>query len=448
MAQTKTPNHARGPMKCPVTLQDVDLFSPGAQEHWYEAYDILHREAPVHRIPGEGTSPDTDGFILCKHEDISRVVRDPSRFPPPKYDMPAMAPSQAPEGSPQKAAPEYTPQMNAMMISMQSLRPNMELWRAHRQQLTDPWVGPGAGRHEEMITRAVDELIDNWIDRGRVEFVEEFAAPLPQIVMNNVLGFPREDMERLRAWGVAQVKRYVYGQGHRNFLTPEEEVEQAEVLAAFSEYVQEKVSEKRQTPQDDMISWLTQVTYEALDRKLTDLEIIGIVYAMHLGGLETTQYAIAEQAQLLCEGPALFDELKADPGKIRFFVEEGLRMRAPTQGLSTRMTTQDEEFQGVKVPAGSILHMRWAAANIDPGEYECPAEIKLDRKGLTRHLTFSQGPRSCPGSGISRLEQNIAWTRLLERLDKLAYGPDNTFEHQPGIMLGTLKLNLTFEKSD
>lgn len=446
MAQSKTPNHSLGPMKCPVTLQDVDLFSEGAQEHWYDAYRILHAEAPVHRIPGEGTSPDTDGFILSKHEDISRVVRDPARFPPVRFDKPMMAPSEVPEGSEKRAAPEFTPAMNAMMISMQSLRPNMELWRAHRQQLTDPWVGPGAGRHEEMVTKAVDDLIDNWIDRGTVEFVNEFAAPLPQIVMNNVLGFPMEDMECLRGWGVAQVRRYVYGRGHRNLLTPEEEVEQMEVLSEFSDYVQQKVADKRHDPKDDMISWLTQVTYEALDRKLTDLEIIGIVYAMHLGGLETTQYAIAEQAQLLCDDPTLFAELKNDRSKIRFFVEEGLRVRAPTQGLSTRMTSQDEEFQGVKVPKGSILHMRWAAGNIDPGEYECPGEIKLDRKGLTRHLTFSQGPRSCPGSGISRLEQNIAWNRLFGQLATLEYAPNNTFVHQPGIMLGTLELNLKFQR--
>ncbi len=62
----KTPNHELSPMKCPVTLEDVDLFSPGAQEHWYEAYEILHREDPVHKIPGEGLRPGTDGYVLTK----------------------------------------------------------------------------------------------------------------------------------------------------------------------------------------------------------------------------------------------------------------------------------------------------------------------------------------------------------------------------------------------
>jgi cytochrome P450 len=425
------PNH----MKCPMSVRDVDLFSPGAQEHWYEAYPILHRESPVHRIPGEGTTPNHDGFILTKYEDISLVVKDPVRFPAFLSDKP----KPNPDGS--------VPQLNAMQVSILSLRPNVELWRAHRQELTDPWVGPGATRNTAMITRFADQLIDNWIDNGKVDFVNEFARPLPQMVMATVLGFPLSDLKKLETWGTAQVAAFVYGRGHRNLLTPEETVEQFKILDGFKEYVADWVVEKRNNPQDDMISFLTQVTYKALDRKLTDIEINGIVYAMLIGGLETTQYAIAEQAQLLCEDPELFRTIKADRSKLRPFTEEGMRLRAPTQGLSTRYTTQDEVFQGVTVPKGSILHMRWAAGNLDPDEFECPAEVMLDRKGVGRHLTFSQGPRICPGAGISRLEQQIAWDRLLDRIDSLEYGEGNTFRHQPGIMMGLLELHLKFTKS-
>ena len=69
--------------KCPMSLDEVDLFEPGAQNFWYDSYKILHKESPVHRIPGEGTSIDTDGFILMKYEDIAFVVKDILRFPPP-----------------------------------------------------------------------------------------------------------------------------------------------------------------------------------------------------------------------------------------------------------------------------------------------------------------------------------------------------------------------------
>ncbi len=69
--------------KCPITIDDVDLFEPGAQNYWYESYKLLHSDSPVHRIPGEGTTKDTDGFVLSKYEDIAFVVRDILRFPPP-----------------------------------------------------------------------------------------------------------------------------------------------------------------------------------------------------------------------------------------------------------------------------------------------------------------------------------------------------------------------------
>ena len=196
-----------------------------------------------------------------------------------------------------------------------------------------------------------------------------------------------------------------------------------------------------------MVSFLCDVHYDALDRKLTDIEIAGIVHAMIIGGLETTQYALEEQAQLLCEHPGLYEELRNDRSKLRAFTEEAMRMRSPTHGLSTRMTSQDEVFQGVHVPAGSLLHIRFGAANVDGEEFECPFDLDLDRQGLTRHVTFSAGPRVCPGATLSRVEQQIAWDVLCDRVASIEYGDDNDWLHQPGIMLGTLKLNLRFTKS-
>lgn len=435
--KAKPPNHALSALRCPHTLEDVDLFSPGAQEHWYEAYPILHAQAPVLRLPGEGPTSGTDGFVLCTYEDIARVVRDPVRFPPTL----ALAVQQIEaSGIPL----EKHPRVNAMLASMVTLRPNNELYRAHRQELTDPWVGPGAVRHTAMIARTVDELIDRWIDRGEVEFIEEFARPLPQMVMASVLGFPREDIPRLERWGKAQVAAFVYGRSHRNLLDEEQLTQQFALLDGFKEYVQERVEEKRRRPKDDMISFLTQVTYSPLGRKLTDLEVNGVVYAMVIGGLETTQYALEEQAQILCEHPNVWDAIRADRSKVRGFTEEVMRLRSPTQGLSTRITSRDEVFHGVGVPKGSLLHLRFGAGNVDPGEWECPYDVDIERRAVTRHLAFSQGPRVCPGAGISRLEQVIAWNGLLDRVMRLEYAPGNTFEHQPGIMLGTLGLRLRF----
>jgi len=432
----KKPNHELSEMACPHQLADVDLFAQGAQEHWYEAYDILHNEAPVHRIPGEGFMPGTDAFILTRYEDISRVVKDEQRYPPALSLMIRQL----------SESPQAAVNMNTMIQSMVSLRPNPELWRTHRQELTDPWVGPGASRHKSMIVDVAHSLIDQWVDEEKVDFVSQFAQPLPQMVMAKVLGWPIEDLKLLKYFGDGTVKAFVYGSGHRCILPTEEVRSQLEVLQEFQAYTNALIAARRSAPEEDMITFLTTVEYSPLNRKLTDAEINGIVYAMVIGGLETTQYALAEQVQLVIEKHAVWQALKADKRKVRAFTEEGMRLRAPTQGLSTRTTSQEEVFQGVAVPKGSFLHMRWAAANIDPLEWDDPTELKLDRKAGTRHLTFSQGARVCPGASLSRLEQVEAWNALIDRIDHFEYAEDNTFTHQPGIMLGITKLNLAFKK--
>ena len=425
-----------------MDLADVDLFGEGAQEHWYEAYEILHRDAPVLRIEGGGFTPDSDAFVLTKHADVSRVIRDPERFL-------SMTTKRVGALAEQGLSPEeaYAAVHNLMTASMVSLRPTQQLYNRHRKELTDPWVGPGALRHREMIAKHANDLLDEWLDNDSVEFISEFARPLPQRVMASILGFPQEDIPRLAAWGDAVVYPFVHGTGLRHELTPEQTEVMLAGLEGFQDYIYEHVTAKRSDPQDDMVSFLCDVHYEALDRKLTDIEIAGIVHAMIIGGLETTQYALEEQAQLLCENDGTFEAMRTDRGKLRNFVEEAMRMRSPTHGLSTRMTAHDEVFQGVEVPAGSLLHLRYGAANVDEEEFECPFELDLDREGVTRHLTFSAGPRVCPGATLSRVEQRTAWGVLLDRLDTIAYGADNDWLHQPGIMLGTLKLNLDFTKS-
>ena len=368
------------------------------------------------------------------------MVKDWERFPPTLSLLVAQIEASG-------EMPAHIPDIDAMVASIVSLRPTPELWRAHRKELTDPWVGPGCTRHTAMITAHVDDLIAGMLAKARagepVDFVADFARPLPQRVMADVLGFPQQDIPRLEQWGNAQVMSYVHGRTHKNILTPEQSAEKFRLLAGMKEYVAQMTREKRANPQDDMISFLTQVVYEPLGRKLTDDEINGVVYAMVIGGLETTQYAIAEQAQLLCERPGMFGQLRANRAHIRTFIEEGMRLRSPTQGLSTRICAADEVFQGVPVPAGSMLHLRWAAANIDADEFEDPLELKLTRKAASRHLAFSQGPRSCPGSNISRLEQVIAWDRLCDAFADLEYAPGNDFRHQGGIMLGIYRLMLT-----
>ena len=161
--QPKHINHELGPMKCPVDLASVDLFGAGAQEHWYEMYEILHRDAPVLRIPSGGLKPGTDAFVLTKHADINTVVKDPERFT-------VMGQRRVNDWANDGLSGEdvFTTSRNLMTASMVTLRPTQELYIKHRKELTDPWVGTGASRHREMIARLAHELIDEVPQATRV----------------------------------------------------------------------------------------------------------------------------------------------------------------------------------------------------------------------------------------------------------------------------------------
>jgi len=136
-------------MGCPVHLDDVDLFGPGAQEHWYEAYRILHRDAPVYRIEGGGLTPGKDAFVLTKHADVSMVVKDPDRFLTlGQHGVAVMAE----QGLSAEEAYEQT--RNLMRASMVSLRPTQQLYNRHRRELTDPCTPTTFLTTGSMMTRS------------------------------------------------------------------------------------------------------------------------------------------------------------------------------------------------------------------------------------------------------------------------------------------------------
>ena len=422
-------------MACPMRVEEVDLFAPGSQEHWYDSYSLLHEESPVLRIPGGGKTPGTDAYVITKYADISRIIRDPETFPP----------SQLRQASDEATEIFRDTGYGTPADARESLRPDLESHKQHRLQLTDPWVGPvGADQQADMIRAQVDTLLDGWEHRTGAELVTEFAQPLPQRVITTILGLPLEDMPKLKAFEEAQVRRFVYFINHKDELPPAEEVENAQALVEFQQYLKEQADEKRRNPGNDMLTFLTQVDYEG--RKLTDAEIVSVAFGMHIGGNETTQFALTSEWLLLAQNPEVWAELKRDRSKVRFFVEEALRVYAPTQGSSSRLVARDVEFQGVKVPAGSLLHVRYGAGNRDEEAFPQADSIDLARPNPGRHLTFSQGPRNCPGAGLSRLEQNLAVHGWLDRFESIGLDDEkNTYRHIPGRMFGLIDLHVTFE---
>ena len=271
-----------------------------------------------------------------------------------------------------------------------------------------------------------------------VEFISRFARPLPQRVMASLLGFPLEDIPQLARWGDAVVTPFVHGTGLKHELTPEQTTDMLARLDGFQDYIYEHVRAKRLDPHDDMVSFLCGVHYEALDRKLTDLEIAGIVHAMIIGGLETTQYALEEQAQLLCEHTGALRAVASRSSKAAFVHRGGA-----ADALADPRAVDPCDLAGRGLPG------RRGAGGLAPA----PAVWRGQRRrGGVRLPVRSRprpgrghpprgvlhGPTGLSGANLSRIEQQIAWGVLLDRIESIEYGDGNDWLHQPGIMLGTL----------
>ena len=408
-----------------LDIKDVDLFAPDTQEDWYPAYHTILEQQPVYKIPG------TEMYLISKFEDIAWIVRNPERFPHnPSQSAGLLLSDEARAYYVEHGYPRHQP-----------LGTNPPEHRRYREQV-DPFFSPaGAERQRQMITDTINELVDEWIDRGEIEFVQDFAVPLPVRVITRMLGFPFEDIPQLRVWSNAWVMPFAMN------LTPEDHMYVAEQGVQFQKYIEGFIEERRANPKDDVISHLATTKY-AGERPLTNAEIVGMLDHLYIGGNETTTFALTSGLWLLHRNPGVWEQLRADRDKVRFFVEEVLRLESPTQGLF-RITTQEEELRGVTIPKGAVLHLRFAAANRDGDEFPRPDEMDLTRTNAAKHVAFSQGEHMCPGAGLSRLEQNVAWNILLDRIDHFTVDPvKNDFSHLASFVLrGLRELHVSFEKA-
>ncbi len=410
-----------------MRLDQINLFDPVTQEDWYPAYDVLRTEAPVFMIRGAGMA------VLTRYEDIAMVVRRSDIYSnqPFKHGGANLLKHK-------EAWDIYEREGWPRSFPLSTDPPEHKDYRA----LVDHFFkGEGLERVRALITSTVDGLIDQFIDQTEIEFIAAFAEPLPMAIITQMLGFPLSDLPQLKAWSTAWVQPYT------NPLSKEQEIWVAKEGVAFQHYIKSFIDARRAAPRDDIVSYLTRAKL-AGSRLLEDHEIIHIVDHLYIGGNETTTFSLASGLWLMLREQGVYQRLLAEPAKIRHFVEETLRLESPTQGLY-RMAMEDSEIAGVTVPKGTLLHLRFAAANRDPAVFKDPTELDLDRANTMRHMAFSQAEHHCPGAGLSRLEQQIAWERLLIRLEDLQFTTGkNDFKHLPAFVLRALKsVHVSFRRA-
>jgi cytochrome P450 len=383
-----------------MSVLERDFFTdPEILQDPVPYYRALHERGPVVREPHKGV------FMLSRIDEILEVYTDHERFSAivgplgPLIDVP-----QPDEGESWAEVIERRRHEVPMGDQLMSLDPPKHT--RHRALAGRLFTPNRLKQNEDFILTLADQLIDEFADRGEIEFSTAYARPFTLLVIADLLGVPREDHEKFRGWLGGEKGTVGDPKGRQGGDV---------VFANLAPYFAEYIEQRRASPGDDVMSRLASVRFP--DGELPEvIDVVRLAAILFAAGQETTARLITTAMRFLCEQPTLADELRGDPEAIANFIEECLRLDGPIKG-SFRLALHDTKLAGVDIPAGSIAMAVIGAANRDPNVFEDPDRFDPKRANARRNIAFGHGEHFCPGASLARTEARISFERLLARLD-------------------------------
>ena len=405
---------------------DHTFPSPDTVECPYPFYSWMRHEEPVYQLPGQNV------FFVSRWEDIVQIVDDPEHF---SYGRSA----EASLGS--RAGAGCPVDHESSTLSNQGLSLCDGAEHKLKRSLALKLVAPDRlRRYTEFIERTADELIDEFIDHGAMEFVSDFSNPFPVRVVCEILGVPPQ--EEIFAGVMAQAPSSAV-----RFLTAPEREQRDQVGQEIYEYMRRLVLERHADPHDD---FLTELVHEHAQRAGTlPLEyLVGESITLLFGGLVTTQHMLTNTMFLLIEHPAELQRVLEQPSLVRSMLDESLRVESPFH-LTEIVCTADTEIAGVQIPAGAAVYKVWGSGNRDEQRFEDPDDFRIGRPGIAKnHLGFGRGAHRCLGAPLALLEGTIAFRALLSRCRNIRYAPGrNDWSHVDVLSFRSLnQLHLEFDR--
>ena len=411
----------------------INLFDVETQRCPYDAYQTLRDEAPVYNMPG------TPMYVVTRYADVREVLMDPVRFRSTALDQNMRnSPADVERGkmihdrfaangwvpSPALGARDDPDHKNIRSMFNQAFKPS-------KIKEIDP-----------QVEGLAYELIDGFLDEGHCDWVKQFCVPLPLFIIGEQMGARREDMWKIKGWTDAFFHRI-------SMMLPEDKhMEMIDREIEAQHYFQPIFEKLRDNPDDSLISVLVNTVIEEWGRPLNDNELHAEMMAdTFVGGSETTTNALASGMKLLIENKDVWQQLKSDPDKyMKTFVEEVVRLESPVQSLM-RFTHEEQEVAGVTIPAGAVINVRYAAANRDERQFECPEQIDLERPKAGSHMGFGSGVHHCLGAPLARRELTWGFTAAVDRFEDMWFAEGkNDFTYHPHFLLRSLKeLHIEFE---
>ena len=290
------------------------------------------------------------------------------------------------------------------------------------------------GRVQKMdayVVETASNLIDAFAERDTLDVVESLAVPLPLTVIADQLGVPRSDMADFKKWSDASVAPL------GGMISEDQQIECARLVVQLQKYLAERCEERKAQPRDDLLSGLVHASVDG-ETPLTTAEVVSVAQQFLVAGNETSTNLIAASLMYLLQSPDQLEKLRERRDLIPNAVEETLRCETPVQGM-WRVTTRDLELAGEKLPKGSFVMLRYAAANRDSAVFTNPERFDIERENAREHLSFGLGIHFCLGAALGRKEASVALSLMLDRFPTLRLAPGNDFAHHPSMLLRGLK---------
>lgn len=389
-------------------------FDPLVPDHVRDPWPILaraRREQPVFWMPA------LQMYCVTRYDDVKKVLEDPVTFSnvgANKMRVPIPAGIEIPAGCPYPSVGDGVANMDPPRHTRLRKLMQPAFSRARVQQFAP------------QIERIAHDLIDAFVDTGHADLVTQFANPLAIRTIATVLGFPTADSDRFREW----TDQFVF-----LLATPDMQDDEARRLwmglLESHRYVRDRVRQRRESPQDDLISDLIRATGDDGESALTDDEIVANVIAFVVAGTDTTAIFVTQTVRVLHQ-EGLWDTVRDDRARLDRILEEALRYVGVVRGIN-RVATKDTELSGVSIPKGSVLYWMGSSANRDDSKFANPERFDTDRKGVFDHFAFSGGNHFCIGSPLARLESKIAFNALFDCLPDLRV-PDQAVEFHPNFI--------------
>ena len=369
----------------------MDLFSDDIRRNPYPLYERIRGSLPVFRDPQSGL------WMIFDYDGVKQALCDQEAFSS-QYGPDWLVFNDPPRHSKLRAlvSRAFTPK------SVANLEPR--------------------------IAELSRELLDQTIERGKMDLAADFAVPLPMMVIAEMLGIPLEDRGQFKRW-VDVILRMSYTIGRQGEESQSALSDFRQVSMEMNQYLTALLAQRHANPKDDLLTRLSQAEVDG--ERLTKSEILGFFQLLLLAGSETTTNLINNAILCFIENPDQLAKLRCQMELMPSAIEELLRYRSPLQWVY-RVTRRKVELHREIIPAETLVLAMIGSANHDPKYFTNPSRFDIARDP-NPHIGFGTGQHFCLGASLARLEATVTLTELLERLDEIELASKEPWPPRKGL---------------